>query len=58
MYLINGQLHDIYSLDQALQDLQHKLPQRLATSLDSSTVITAITVFAQLLRKLFSISFI
>lgn len=50
MYLINGQLHDIYSLDQALQDLQHELPQRLATSLDSSTVITAITVFAQLLR--------
>ena len=50
MYLIDGQLHDIYSLDQALQDLQPKLPQRLATSLDSSTVIKAITVFAQLLR--------
>ena len=51
MYLINGQLHDIYSLDQALQDLRRHLPQRLATKLASSTVIRAVACFAQRLRE-------
>lgn len=51
MYLINGQLHDSYSLDQALQDLQQALPHRLATALESGTVIQAVTCFARQLRS-------
>ncbi|MED7666351.1 aldehyde dehydrogenase family protein [Pseudomonas moraviensis subsp. stanleyae] len=50
MYLIDGQLHDIYNLDQALQDLQQALPQHLARPLESSTVIKAVAGFAQRLR--------
>lgn len=51
MYLINGQLHEFYRLDEALQNLQQMLPQRLATALDSSTVIEAVSAFAERLRS-------
>lgn len=50
MYLINGQLHHAYSLDQALQDLQQALPQHLARALDSRTVIDAVAGFARQLH--------
>ncbi len=50
MYLIDGQLHDIYCLDQALQDLQQALPQHLARALDSRTVINAVAGFARQLH--------
>ncbi|WP_262138912.1 aldehyde dehydrogenase family protein [Pseudomonas sp. Marseille-Q5117] len=51
MYLINGQLHDTYSLDDALQHLQQALPQQLEASLDSSTVIKTVSAFAEHLRS-------
>ncbi|MBV4484860.1 long-chain-fatty-acyl-CoA reductase [Pseudomonas sp. SWRI153] len=51
MYLINGQLHDTYGLDEALQQLQRELPQHLTTALDSGMVIQATARFAERLRK-------
>lgn len=51
MYLLNGQLHDVYQLDQALQELQQKLPQLLATAIDSSQVIKAVARFTDRLRS-------
>jgi phenylacetate-CoA ligase len=51
MYLINGQLHHTCSLEHALEDLQRQLPQRLATALDSNTVIKAVAGFAEHLRN-------
>ncbi|HWH89560.1 MAG TPA: aldehyde dehydrogenase family protein [Pseudomonas sp.] len=47
MYLINGQLHETCGLDEALQRLQTQLPQHLATTLDSGTVISAVARFAE-----------
>jgi phenylacetate-CoA ligase len=51
MYLINGQLHDAVSFDEALAWLHADLAQHLATPLQSSTVIHAATHFAERLRS-------
>ncbi|WP_438301758.1 acyl-CoA reductase [Pseudomonas sp. NMS19W] len=46
MYLINGQLHDEFSLDAALDQLHQTLPLRLNLPLHSETVIRAAAAFA------------
>ncbi|MCU0121883.1 aldehyde dehydrogenase family protein [Pseudomonas sp. B2M1-30] len=51
MYLINGQLHADYHLDDALQQLHRQLPEQLNTALDSATVIDAVSAFARRLRS-------
>ncbi|MFJ2486587.1 aldehyde dehydrogenase family protein [Pseudomonas sp. NPDC087639] len=50
MYLINGHLHDTYNFEDALECLQQDLAQHLSTPLESSTVVTAATRFAEQLR--------
>ena len=47
MYLINGQLRDACDLDAALECLQADLADHLSTPLQSSTVISAATCFAE-----------
>jgi phenylacetate-CoA ligase len=51
MYLINGELHEDFDLDNALLQLQQTLPQNLSTPLDSATVLTAAAHFAQQLHS-------
>ncbi|AZZ76525.1 long-chain-fatty-acyl-CoA reductase [Pseudomonas sp. RU47] len=51
MYLIKGELHADVDLDNALALLHQTLPQHLNTPLDSATVLTATTNFAQHLRS-------
>ncbi|WP_095189023.1 aldehyde dehydrogenase family protein [Pseudomonas sp. Irchel 3E19] len=51
MYLINGQLHADYTLDNALAQLQQGLAQYLETPLHSTTVVNAAAVFAEQLRS-------
>jgi len=46
MYLINGQLHEEFSLDAALDQLCQTLPLRLNLPLHSETVIQAAAAFA------------
>ncbi|AXI61438.1 long-chain-fatty-acyl-CoA reductase [Pseudomonas kribbensis] len=46
MYLINGQLHDEFSLDAALDQLRQTLPFQLNLPLHSGTVIQAAAAFA------------
>ncbi|MEG3008466.1 MAG: aldehyde dehydrogenase family protein [Pseudomonas sp.] len=47
MYLIDGQLRDACDLDAALECLQADLADHLSTPLQSSTVISAATCFAE-----------
>ncbi|WP_454562071.1 acyl-CoA reductase [Pseudomonas sp. AIG] len=51
MYLIDGQLHADFDLDNALARLHQTLPQHLSTPLDSDTVLTAAAHFAQQLHN-------
>ncbi|MFJ2280256.1 aldehyde dehydrogenase family protein [Pseudomonas sp. NPDC087803] len=51
MYLINGQLNRDCTLDDALQQLQLELPQRLQTPLASTTLLTAAKAFAERLQQ-------
>ncbi|MFJ2479015.1 aldehyde dehydrogenase family protein [Pseudomonas sp. NPDC087598] len=51
MYLINGQQHDAYNVDSALESLEADLAQHLSTPLHSETVINAALHFAQYLRS-------
>jgi len=46
MYLIEGQLHEEFSLDAALDRLSQTLPLRLNLPLHSETVIRAAAAFA------------
>lgn len=50
MYLINGKLHNDCTLEFALEQLYPDLPQRLATVLDTSTVLGAAATFAERLQ--------
>ncbi|AZV27013.1 long-chain-fatty-acyl-CoA reductase [Pseudomonas syringae] len=50
MYLINGQLHDDCTLDGALQQLYLDLPERLAKTLETATVLGAAAAFAKRLQ--------
>ena len=51
MYLINGHLHNDFTLDQALEHLDHDLVQHLSTPLESNTVMAAAARFAEQLRS-------
>jgi phenylacetate-CoA ligase len=46
MYLIDGQLHNDYLLDAALDQLHQDLPQRLSTVLKRASVLDAVAAFA------------
>lgn len=50
MYLVNDQLHDDCNLDAVLEHLHLELPQHLARTLTSATVITAVGAFAEHLQ--------
>ncbi|WP_085683795.1 MULTISPECIES: aldehyde dehydrogenase family protein [unclassified Pseudomonas] len=50
MYLINGQLHADRTLEAALQQLYLDLPERLARTLDTATVLGAAATFAERLQ--------
>ncbi|UDI95387.1 aldehyde dehydrogenase family protein [Pseudomonas sp. IAC-BECa141] len=50
MYLINGQLHDDFTFDLALEKLYPDLPQRLVTPLDTATVLDTAATFARRLQ--------
>ena len=50
MYLINGQFQDDCTLDGALHQLYLDLPERLAKTLDTATVLGAAAAFAKRLQ--------